>query len=57
MTSFDLPYYADPATLPAALPKVEEIHSAGDILGDRLSRKIVGIGDHFVVKYGFGVNP
>ncbi|KAF2450827.1 kinase-like protein [Karstenula rhodostoma CBS 690.94] len=54
MASFTLPYFADEASLPATLPTAEEIESATEILNERMSGasgKIVGVGDHFVVKY------
>ncbi|KAI9677356.1 MAG: hypothetical protein M1822_008163 [Bathelium mastoideum] len=57
MSSFQYPYYADPATLPAKLPTIEEIHSSQDVLSDQGRKKVVGVGDHFIVKYGFGVAP
>jgi hypothetical protein len=52
MTSYSLPYYANPATIPAQLPTIEEIGAAQEILSDKLATKVVAIGDHFVVKYG-----
>ncbi|KAF2873832.1 hypothetical protein BDV95DRAFT_354371 [Massariosphaeria phaeospora] len=59
MASFTLPYFADEAGLPATLPTAEEIESATDILNERMSGasgKVVGVGVHFVVKYGAVVN-
>ncbi|KAL9110518.1 MAG: hypothetical protein Q9227_004876 [Pyrenula ochraceoflavens] len=56
MTQHDVLYSADPATLPAELPTVEEIHLSEDVLSERSRCKVVGVGDQFVVKYGFGVN-
>lgn len=53
MASFTLPYFADEASLPAALTTAEEIESAAEILSERMSAasgKVVGVGDHFVVK-------
>ncbi|KAF2793677.1 kinase-like protein [Melanomma pulvis-pyrius CBS 109.77] len=52
MASYSLPYYANPATIPAKLPTIEEIGAAQEILSDKLATKVVAIGDHFVVKYG-----
>ncbi|KAF2874599.1 hypothetical protein BDV95DRAFT_627222 [Massariosphaeria phaeospora] len=52
MSSYSLPYYADPATIPAQLPTSEEIAAAHKILSDKSATKVVAIGDHFVVKYG-----
>ncbi|USP78756.1 hypothetical protein yc1106_06030 [Curvularia clavata] len=45
-------YIADGASLPATLPTVEEIESATEILSRTAGRKVVGVGEHFVVKYG-----
>jgi len=56
MTSCNLPYIVDDASLPASLPTVEEIESAVEILSDTTGRKVVGVGDHFVVKYGVQVD-
>ncbi|KAF2800996.1 kinase-like protein [Melanomma pulvis-pyrius CBS 109.77] len=52
MASYSLPYYANPTTIPAQLPTIEEIGAAQGILSDKLATKVVAIGDHFVVKYG-----
>ncbi|KAI0130564.1 hypothetical protein BJ170DRAFT_701209 [Xylariales sp. AK1849] len=52
MASYSLPYYANPATIPAQLPTIEEIGAAQGILSDKLVTKVVSIGDPFVVKYG-----
>jgi hypothetical protein len=46
----------DDACLPARLPTVEEIESATEIFSDTTGRKVVGVGDHFVVKYGVQVD-
>lgn len=54
---FNLPYRADPAILPAALPAVEEIHSARDVLCEAHRKRVVSVGQDFVVKYGFGIFP
>jgi hypothetical protein len=59
MASFNLPYFADEASLPAILPTVEEIESATEILNERMSAasgSVVGVGEHFIVKYGAFVN-
>ncbi|PVI02255.1 hypothetical protein DM02DRAFT_613084 [Periconia macrospinosa] len=59
MASFTLPYFADQASLPTTLPTAEEIESAKEILNERMSEasgKVVGVGDHFIVKYGAFVN-
>lgn len=52
MPLFNLPYTADEATLPATLPTVEEIESATEILSGTTGCKVVGVGPHFIVKYG-----
>jgi hypothetical protein len=52
MASYSLPYYANPATIPAQLPTIEEIGAARKIISDKSASKIVAIGDHFIVKYG-----
>lgn len=57
MASCTLPYVADDRSLPATLPTVHEIESAEEILSNTTGRKVVGIGTHFVVKYGVQVDP
>lgn len=47
-----LPYYAPDTSLPCALPTLAEIESSNDILCDATGRKVVGVGSHFVIKYG-----
>ncbi|KAL9615667.1 MAG: hypothetical protein Q9160_009347 [Pyrenula sp. 1 TL-2023] len=56
MPSTSLPSSVDAATLPAALPTIAEIYSSEDVLMERSSAKVVGVGEHFIVKYGFGVS-
>lgn len=56
MASCKLPYTADDASLPASIPTVEEIESATEIFSDTTGRKVVGVGSHFVVKYGVQVD-
>lgn len=53
-TSFDLPFYA--ADLPSPLPTNTEIENAPDISLEYGGRRIVGVGEHYVVKFGLGVN-
>lgn len=53
-TSFKIPYYAD--DLPCPLPTDAEIENAPDISLIYGGRRVVGVGQHFVVKYGLGVN-
>lgn len=53
MFQFPLPpYYADSASLPAALPTEAQIRGSKDILSERGGGKTVRVGHHFVVKYG-----
>ncbi|KAI9698051.1 MAG: hypothetical protein M1836_004404 [Candelina mexicana] len=56
MPPISAPYYADPTSIPATLPTVEEIERSSDVLCDQTSRKVVGVGRHFVVKYGLAVD-
>ncbi|WEW57726.1 hypothetical protein PRK78_003193 [Emydomyces testavorans] len=51
-----LPYFCDAGDLPAPLPTQEQIKSSTTFLGDHIAQKIVRVGEHFVVKYGFGTN-
>lgn len=57
MTPCSLPYVADAEILPATLPTEHDIESADDIFSDTTGRKVVGVGTHFVVKYGVQVDP
>lgn len=50
-----LPVFAAP-DLPAPLPTTEAIAASQDVLQDYPSRRIVRVGDHFVVKYGAAVS-
>ncbi|KAK0102234.1 hypothetical protein ONS95_005857 [Cadophora gregata] len=52
MASTVLPFYASRDTLPADLPTDEEIENSVEIYVDQTARKVVGVGPHFVVKYG-----
>ncbi|KAF2276029.1 uncharacterized protein EI97DRAFT_433440 [Westerdykella ornata] len=56
MTPFSIPYFADEANLPASLPTAEEIASSTDLLSETGGRRVVGVGDHYVVKYGMRVD-
>jgi hypothetical protein len=51
MTSYSVLYFADDHSLPAPLPTAKEIESATQTFGHTASRKVVGVGAHFVVKY------
>lgn len=53
-TTITLPYYAP--DIPCTLPSASEIDAAPDISLEYGGRRIVGIGEHFVVKFGTGVN-
>ena len=44
------------AKIPRTLPTVAEIEGSNEILSAHGNRKIVRVGDHFVVKYGEGIN-
>ena len=52
--SFEIPFYA--TDLPCPLPTDAEIENAPDISLEYGGRRIVGVGLHFVVKFGPGVN-
>lgn len=51
-----IPYYANPADLPSELPAKHEVHGSKDVLCEQSARKIVGVGEHFIVKYGLQVD-
>ncbi|RMY66212.1 hypothetical protein D0863_08587 [Hortaea werneckii] len=53
-TTIALPYFA--ADIPAALPSEAEIDGSPDLVDNFKDRRIVGVGEHFVVKYGGHVN-
>jgi hypothetical protein len=52
--SFSIPFYA--ADLPCPLPTNSEIENAPDISLEYGGRRVVGVGQHFVVKFGQGVD-
>jgi hypothetical protein len=56
MSHYNLPYFADPVSLPGKLPSREDIESDGHLLSKTAGRKIVSVGKHFVVKYGMQVD-
>lgn len=56
MVLLSLPYYAETATLPPGLPTKDEIEFSQDILVEQDGRNVVGIGQHYVVKYGLQVD-
>lgn len=50
-----LPYFREPKELPAPLPSIDEIHASPNVLNGVeawATRKVVRVGEHFVVKYG-----
>lgn len=49
-----LPFIA--ADIPAALPTNAEIEASKDVFIEFRGRRVVRVGKHFVVKYGFGVD-
>ena len=51
----ELPYFADDAAIPESLPTCAAIRSSTDVLSDTSTQRVVGVGLHFVVKYGSGV--
>ncbi|KAF7712790.1 Uncharacterized protein PECH_002803 [Penicillium ucsense] len=53
-TPFEIPFYAD--DLPCPLPSSAEIENAPDISLQYGGRRIVAVGQNFVVKFGLGVN-
>ncbi|RMZ07653.1 hypothetical protein D0862_04209 [Hortaea werneckii] len=53
-TTIALPYFA--ADVPAALPSEAEIDASPDLVDNFKDRRIVSVGEHFVVKYGGHVN-
>ncbi|PVH74005.1 kinase-like protein [Cadophora sp. DSE1049] len=56
MASIVLPFYASRDTLPESLPTEDEIESSLEVFIDQTARKVVGVGPHFVVKYGLAVD-
>lgn len=52
-TSFEIPFYA--SDLPCPIPTIAEIENTSDVLSGYGERKIVAVGQHFVVKFGLGV--
>jgi len=52
MSTVSIFYYAPDAQLPSQ----DDILSSSDILTEKYGRKVVGVGGHFVVKYGRNVD-
>ncbi|KAL6705662.1 hypothetical protein ACN47E_006451 [Coniothyrium glycines] len=57
MTFYSLPYFVDAVTLPASLPTEHDLEFADKIFSETTGRRVVGVGTHFVVKYGVQVDP
>ena len=55
IASITLPYYADAKTIPASIPTIKDIESSPDVLCDQRTRRVVGVGQHFVAKYGLDI--
>ena len=56
MYSIQIPYQVPPNELPSELPTKGAIDSSNEILCEQSARKVVGVGSHFVVKYGLQVD-
>lgn len=56
MTLVELPFFAEDAVLPESLPSCSVVKSSSDILSDQPTQRVVGVGVHFIVKYGRGVD-
>lgn len=56
MDSIQILYHAPPEELPSELPTKDAIESSKEILCEQSARKVVGVGSHFVVKYGLQVD-
>lgn len=56
MTLVELPYFAEHAALPERLPSFSEIRSSSNVLEEKSTHRVVGVGVHFVVKYGRGID-
>jgi Phosphotransferase enzyme family len=55
MEQIPIPYFASSKDLPADLPSTDAIESATEIFLEQTARKVVGIGPHFIVKYGLAI--
>jgi hypothetical protein len=56
MPHYNLPYFADPVSLPGKLPSREDIESDRHLLSRSTGMKVASVGEHFVVKYGTNVD-
>lgn len=54
MASSFTAYYAE--NLPAPLPTIADIHESNEVFSPQPARMVVGVGEHFVVKYGRGID-
>ena len=52
----NLPFYAAAETLPSCLPTTSQIENSQDVLVHQTSHKVVGVGAHFIVKYGLQID-
>lgn len=53
---FRIIYCADEAILPEPSPTIDKIESATAILSESTGCKVIGVGLHFIVKYGAQVD-
>ena len=44
--------YAPAESVPAKLPTIDEINNSQEVFVDQTAQKVVGVGKHFIVKYG-----
>jgi len=52
----EVEYYAPAAVLPTALPSRNDIATCSEVLSNRTGCRVVGVGRHYVVKYGTQVD-
>jgi aminoglycoside phosphotransferase (APT) family kinase protein len=56
MDSIQIPYHVPSEELPSELPTKDAIEGSKEVLCEQSARKVVGVGSHFVVKYGLQVD-
>lgn len=56
MNSVQIPYWLPLEELPSELPTNDVIERSNNVLCEQIARKVVGVGSHFVVKYGLQVD-
>jgi hypothetical protein len=56
MDSIQIPYHVPLEELPSELSTKDAIESSKEVLCEQSARKVVGVGSHFVVKYGLQVD-